>query len=235
MASSDVSTSAAGPGPSPSFGQPGFAQDGFPLPLAVWPCGRGGQEKPCTYHKLYSKKPGQAPGLSWRAAMFAAVAMTLPRVQSAPCPMLPPTMSGQWAIAKRSCCNSATSSLSAGPRAGPQTLPHEAPGQTALFPSASSPASSLCTPSSLIHSLAKYFIEHLLRARHCPTCRHEPNRQNPAFVERLLWGREFPFRRETSLLCPSCHSLPCRPSSSWQAHSHASKATPGVPTVSGTV
>lgn len=44
--------------------------------------------------QLYSKIPGQAPRLSWRAKIFVAVAMALPRAQPAPRPLLPPAVPG---------------------------------------------------------------------------------------------------------------------------------------------
>lgn len=84
-------------------------------------------------------------------------------------------------------------------------LPHESPGtlcpicflQFYLQPLLSEyPANC-----SFIHPCNTHFIEYLLCSRHCPRCRSEPNRQNPASMELTLWRVEFPFRHELSFLC----------------------------------
>lgn len=210
-----VSPSAVGPGFLGLGWLPGCSQDG-PLPcLALCPCGRQGWEKLCGHHQLYihrARPLGCAGGL------------------------LPPCRghtAGQWA--EGSFCTSAGSSLSAGRCPGPPTVPG-GPGCPALILSPLQPLlSAYPANGSLIGSLGKYFLEHLLHARHCPGPSHGPNRQTPAFVECTLWGSELPSDLEYPSCVCGCRSLPCRPCSSWQTILTLQKLAPSVPVVSGTV
>lgn len=193
-----VSPSAAGPGflglgwP-PACLQAAWLFSGWPpalsRPVPMWKAGPGEalRARPAL------QPPGQAPGLCRRAAMLVAVDTALPWGQPAPCPRLPPCRgrtAGQWA--EGSFCSSTGSSLSAGRRPGPPTVPG-GPGCPALILSPLQPLlSAYPANGSLIGSLGKYFLEHLLHARHCPGPSHGPNRQTPAFVEHTLWGLELP-------------------------------------------
>lgn len=219
----------------PAFGLPGCSQDGPPTSSRPVPMRKAGPGEALRAPPAL-QPPGQAPGLCWRAAMLVAVATALPWGQAAPCPLLPPCRgrtAGQRA--EGSFCISAGSSLSVGQCPGPPTVPG-GPGCPALILSPLQPLlSAYPANGSLIGSLGKYFLEHLLHARHCPGPSHGPNRQTPAFVEHTLWGSGFPSDLEYPSFVCSCRSLPCRPCSSWQTILTLQKLAPSVPVVSGTV
>ena len=217
-----------------SFGPPGCSQDGPPPCFTLCPCGRQGQEKLCGHHQLYCPMLGQALGLGWRAAMLLAAATALPWGQPAPhrCSPTPAPAPARGphssATAEGSFCISAGSSLSAGRRPGPQTVPG-GPGCPALVLSISSPASFLCIPSQWLTygSLGKYFLEHLLRARHCPGHSHGPDRPLPSWSTRS--GFRAPFRPGIPLLCLQLLLPPLQALLLLANHSHASEAGPKCP------
>lgn len=183
---------------------------------------------------------GQAPGLCSRAAMLLAAATALPWGQPAPTPTAappppppPPPGAAQLGNSRGIFLHLCWLLAVWGPVSGPQTVPG-GPGCPALVLSISSPASSLCIPSQWLtySSLGKYFLEHLLRARHCLV---QPwTRQTLALVEHTLGvqgslpGLEYPS------LCLQLLLPPLQALLLWQTILTLQKLAP-VSVVSGTV